>query len=213
MFSAQEELVSAWDRQREMLQRLEAGNLLLEALAPKRTPFPGVPAVWSHRRVGFWKGWGEMSGWTTWERLFGTQSRKIPFTERMWWLTHLCHSQEWVSLPMQCRMHMGAWRVGLSEHAVALPEEHRDVSIALSCPTLGDPTACSPPGCSVPGILQARLLEGVSSPFSRGSSGPQGPKCRQILHYLSHEGSPNKVIALRSLLCPSPAFSAQPQAE
>ena len=39
-----------------------------------------------------------------------------------------------------------------------------------SCPTLWDPMDCSPPGFSVHGILQARILEWVVIPFSRGSS-------------------------------------------
>jgi len=39
-----------------------------------------------------------------------------------------------------------------------------------SCPTLYDPMDCSPPGSSVHGILQARMLERVAFPFSRGSS-------------------------------------------
>ena len=42
-----------------------------------------------------------------------------------------------------------------------------------SCLTLYDPTDCSPPGSSVHGILQARMLEWVSIPFSRGSSLPR----------------------------------------
>ena len=37
-------------------------------------------------------------------------------------------------------------------------------------PTLGDPMDCSPPGSSVRGILQARVLERVAAPSSRGSS-------------------------------------------
>ena len=40
------------------------------------------------------------------------------------------------------------------------------------CPTLYNPVDCSPPGSSVPGILQARILEWVTIPFSRGSSRP-----------------------------------------
>ena len=43
---------------------------------------------------------------------------------------------------------------------------------AESCPTLWDPMDCSPPGSSVHGILQARILEGVAMPSSRGSSLP-----------------------------------------
>ena len=41
-----------------------------------------------------------------------------------------------------------------------------------SCPTLCDPMDCSPPGSSVPGVLQARILEWVAMPSSRGSSRP-----------------------------------------
>ena len=41
---------------------------------------------------------------------------------------------------------------------------------AQSCPTLCNPVDCSPPGSSVSGILQARILEWVAIPFSRGSS-------------------------------------------
>ena len=41
------------------------------------------------------------------------------------------------------------------------------------CPTLCDPMDCSLPGSSVHGILQARVLEWVAMPFSRGSSQPK----------------------------------------
>ena len=44
------------------------------------------------------------------------------------------------------------------------------VLVAQSCPTLGKSVDCSPPGSSVHGIFQARILEGVASPFSMGSS-------------------------------------------
>ena len=42
-----------------------------------------------------------------------------------------------------------------------------------SCPTLCDPMDYSLPGSSVHGILQARILEWVAVPSSRGSSGPR----------------------------------------
>ena len=42
-----------------------------------------------------------------------------------------------------------------------------------SCPTLCDPMDCSPPGSSVHGILQARILEWVAMPSSRGSPQPR----------------------------------------
>ena len=44
------------------------------------------------------------------------------------------------------------------------------VLVAQSCPTLSDHMDRSPPGSSVHGILQARILEWVAIPFSRGSS-------------------------------------------
>ena len=47
------------------------------------------------------------------------------------------------------------------------------VLVAQSCPTLCDPMDSSPPGSSVHGILQARTLEWVAHPFSKGSSQPR----------------------------------------
>ena len=48
-------------------------------------------------------------------------------------------------------------------------------SVAQLCPTLCDPTGYSLPGSSIHGILQARILEWVAMPSSRGSS----PSCDQ----------------------------------
>ena len=48
------------------------------------------------------------------------------------------------------------------------------VLVAQSCLTLCDPTDYRPPGSSVHEILQARKLEWVAFPFSRGSSQPRG---------------------------------------
>ena len=47
------------------------------------------------------------------------------------------------------------------------------VLVTQSCLTLGNPMDCSPPGSSVHGILQARILEWVAIPLSRGSSWPR----------------------------------------
>ena len=44
--------------------------------------------------------------------------------------------------------------------------------VIQSCLPLCDPMD-SPPGSSVHGILQARILEWVTMPFSRGSSQPR----------------------------------------
>ena len=49
----------------------------------------------------------------------------------------------------------------------------RAKSSLQSCLMLCDPMDCSPPGSSVHGILQARILEWVAMPSSRGSSWPR----------------------------------------
>ena len=66
--------------------------------------------------------------------------------------------------------------------------------VAQLCPTLCDPMDCSPPGSSVHGILQARILEWIAIPFSRGSSWSRDQTqvfllSRQILCHLSHQES------------------------
>ena len=63
-----------------------------------------------------------------------------------------------------------------------------------SCWTLCDPMDCSLPGSSVHGVLQARILEWVSMPSSRGSSWPRDRTCvsylscvgRWVLYYWRH---------------------------
>ena len=60
------------------------------------------------------------------------------------------------------------------------PQISKSVDAQLSCILVGlvasimsdscDPMDCSPPGSSLHGILQARILEWVAIPFSRGSS-------------------------------------------
>ena len=52
--------------------------------------------------------------------------------------------------------------------------------VAQSCTTLCDPMDCSPPGSSVHGILQARILEWIAMPSSRGSS--QSRDWTQVSH-------------------------------
>ena len=50
---------------------------------------------------------------------------------------------------------------------------YNTVLVAQSCPTLCDPMDSGPPGSSVHGTFQARILEWVAIPFSRGSSQPR----------------------------------------
>ena len=69
-------------------------------------------------------------------------------------------------------------------------------NLLLSCLTLCDPMDCSPPGFSVHGILQARILEWIAMPSSRGSPPPRDRthisySGRWILYPLSHLGNPS----------------------
>ena len=48
------------------------------------------------------------------------------------------------------------------------------VLVTRLCLTVCDPMECSPPGSSVHGILQAKILEWVAIPFSRGSCWVRG---------------------------------------
>ena len=64
------------------------------------------------------------------------------------------------------------------------------VKVTQSCLTL-----CDLMDYTVLGILQARILERVAVPFSKGVFPTQGSNlgllhCRQIIYQLSHQGSP-----------------------
>ena len=70
---------------------------------------------------------------------------------------------------------------------------HVHAKSLLSCPALCNLMDCSPPGTSAHGILQARILEWIAMPSSRGSSQPRdwtwSPASRQLLYHL---GSPSQ---------------------
>ena len=75
-----------------------------------------------------------------------------------------------------------------------LKVKQSEVKVAQSCLTL-----CDPVDCIVHGILQAKILEWVAFPFSRGSSQPRDQTqvsfyYRQIIYQLSHQGSPYSAI-------------------
>ena len=79
-----------------------------------------------------------------------------------------------------------------------------------SCLTLCNPIDCSPPGSSVHGILQARTLEWVAMPSSRGSSWPRDWICiSYVLHWqadslpLVPPGKPNQLCILYILEKPT----------
>ena len=65
--------------------------------------------------------------------------------------------------PLACKIHVGRNCVSCT----------LKVLVAQSCPTLCNPMDCSPLCSSVHGILQARVLEWVAIPCSRGSSWPR----------------------------------------
>ena len=74
--------------------------------------------------------------------------------------------------------------------------------------TLCDPMDCNPPGSSLQGILQARILEWVAMPSSRGSSRSRDWTCvsyvscfgRQVLYRERHPGSTSSShMALKSI--------------
>jgi len=82
------------------------------------------------------------------------------------------------------------------------------VKVAQSCLTL-----CDPMDCLVHGILQARILEWVAFPFSRGifptqGSNPGLPHCSRILYQLSHKGNPT---ILEWIAYPFSSRSSQPR--
>ena len=84
-----------------------------------------------------------------------------------------------------------------------------------SCPTLCDPMNCSLPGSSVHGVLQARILEWVAMPSSRGSSQPRDwtlglLHCRRILyHWAIEEAWITKWLVKTDCRTPSLGFLIQ----
>ena len=62
-----------------------------------------------------------------------------------------------------------------------------------------DPMDCSPPGSSVHGILEARILQWVAIPFSRGSSQPREHSNSCPLSRWCHPTISSSVIPFSSL--------------
>ena len=75
----------------------------------------------------------------------------------------------------------------LIRKTILTPVKWSEVKVVHLCLTLWDPM-------DIHGILQARILDWVAFPFSRGSSqsrsNPGLPHCSRILYQLSHKGSP-----------------------
>ena len=77
---------------------------------------------------------------------------------------------EWFDLPA-----LQGTLKSLLQHHISLSLYRK--ALLCSYPTLWDPMDCSLPGSSVHGIFQARILEWVAIPFSRGSSWPRDRTC------------------------------------
>ena len=95
-----------------------------------------------------------------------------------------------------------AWRIPWTEELGGL--HFVCVLVPQSCPTLCGPMDGSPPGSSVHGILQARILEWVALSFSMGifltqELNPGLLNCRQILYWLSCEGSLSFSLLLNNI--------------
>ena len=88
----------------------------------------------------------------------------------------------------------GSWvPAGLT---LAEGESEVEVKVAQSCLTL-----CDPMDCMVHGILQARILEWVTVPFSRGSSQPRSPTVQEDSSPAEPPGKPkNTGVGSLSLL-------------
>ena len=106
--------------------------------------------------------------WHTWARCYENS-----------WAPSLGHSEKF-KLDRPCP----------SKGTLTLATRSEEVKGTQSCPTL-----CDPMDYTVHGILQARILEWVAFPFSRGSSWPRNwteVSCiaGRILYQLSYQGSP-----------------------
>ena len=88
---------------------------------------------------------------------------------------HLCGSIHQYFINFYCQIIVQVWIY----HAMFESESE----VRQLCPTLCNPMDCSLPGSSIHGIFQARVLEWVAMPFSRGSSRPRVRT--QVSHIIS----------------------------
>ena len=91
------------------------------------------------------------------------------------------------------------------------------VKVSQLCPTLCNPMDCSLSGFSVHGILQARILEWVDFPFSRGSSQPRDQTQVSLIDSLPSKppGQPNNIgvgsLSLLQQIFPTQESNRGPQ--
>ena len=123
---------------------LRSGGLILQPAC-----FPGF---WVHAAI-----WLE----GVWDKVSGCRQHLVTiFLEHFHGFPHLEGNLSCsVSRVLRCPSSQ-SWGMGLPQES-----ERKKLKVARSCPTLCDPMAYT-----VHGILQARILEWIDFPFSRGSS-------------------------------------------
>ena len=94
------------------------------------------------------------------------------FSRREYWSGLPLPSHDWTEI-----MHFYEKDYTVKCHSLYITSSVSACLVAQLCPTLWNPLDCSPQSSSVPGILQARILEWVSMPCSRGSSGARDRNC------------------------------------
>ena len=84
-------------------------------------------------------------------------------------------------------------------HWLLFPSPGMCVWVPQSCLTLCNPIDCSLPDSSIHGFHQARILEGVTIPISRGSSWPRDwtqVSCSAGRFFTKSSGKPSQVVLL-----------------
>ena len=135
-----------------------------------------------------WKIFGNL-GWWGGERphtnsVVGFNAQLFTIKKKYNWFTVLCFrcAVKWFSythihilfqILFHYRLLQDTERRYLCRRALLLTISYVCVLVTQACLTLCDSMDCSPPGSSIHGILQARILEWVAIPFSRGSSPPR----------------------------------------
>ena len=88
----------------------------------------------------------------------------------LWFIRGICRT--WDPNPSVATRCDSGQHLSLSQRSFLSPRMCVHTKLLLSCPALCHPLDCGPPGSSACGILQARILEWVAIPFSRGASWP-----------------------------------------
>ena len=104
-------------------------------------------------------------------------------------------TKSWIEWSLRCRL---PWLITLTLPVLGTCVLCTCTKSLQSCPTLCDHRDYSLQGSSVRGILQARILQWVALPSSRGSSQPRDQTCvssifcigRKVLYHKRHLGSP-----------------------